>query len=198
MGLDVKKRDASKLFDPDGQGKRDALLVIAYPSFNVNEMIAVDDAWKAMVKRRQESNSENPIPPVVIFNGELERIFSGYYPPLFYRRLAKVASVKDGGVLASKGSEATYYIKNFKGLNPGILYRCWCVMGEKEAEELEKGKERKKEKKKKKKSSLTLSPFFRLPLPTGRAPGRFSAAGSAPTAATAAPSASGARTKGPA
>ena len=129
MGLDVKKRDASKLFDPDGQGQRDELLVIAYPSFNVNELIAVDDAWKAMKKRREEakgdSSSKKPAPAVIIFNGELERIYSGYYPPMFYRRLAKVASKKDGGVLASEGSDATYYIKNFKGLNPGILYRCW-------------------------------------------------------------------------
>jgi len=131
MGLDVKKRDASKLFDPDGKGERDELLVIAYPSFNVNEMIAVDDAWKAMTARRAKAkaaegaSSSKPPPPVVIFNGELERIYSGYYPPMFYRRLAKVASAKDGGVLASAGSDATYYIKNFKGSNPGILYRCW-------------------------------------------------------------------------
>lgn len=123
MGLDVKKRDASALFDPDGESKRDSLLVIAYPSFNVNEMIAVDDAWRAMKKRRE--GNQNPVPPVIVFNGELERIYSGYYPPVFYRRLAKVASKKDGGILASEGSEATYYIKNFKGLNPGILYRCW-------------------------------------------------------------------------
>ena len=137
MGLDVKKRDASKLFDPDGEGRRDALLVIAYPSFNVNEMIAVDDAWRAMMARRRSKRAESesgggenasgsaPPPPIVIFNGELERIFSGYDPPLIYRRLAKVASEKDGGVLASEGAQATYYIKNFKGLNPGILYRCW-------------------------------------------------------------------------
>lgn len=135
VGLDVRKRDASGLFDPDGEGRRDALLVVAYPSFNVNEMIAVDDAWRAMMARRRsgraaaggggEDSAPAPPPPIIIFNGELERIFSGYYPPLFYRRLAKVASAKDGGVLASKGADATYYIKNFKGLNPGILYRCW-------------------------------------------------------------------------
>lgn len=133
MGLDVKKRDASQLFDPQGNGKRDALLVIAYPSFNVNEMIAVDDAWKAMTARAAANNKEDGkdggvVVPIVIFNGELERIFSGYYPPLFYRRLARVASAKDGGILASPGSDATYYIKNFKGLNPGILYRCWWVV----------------------------------------------------------------------
>lgn len=127
MGLDVKKRDPSQLFDPQGDGERDALLVIAYPSFNVNEMIAVDDAWKAMTKRAAARNGEGgaAVVPIVIFNGELERIFSGYYPPLFYRRLSRVASAKDGGILASPGSDATYYIKNFKGLNPGILYRCW-------------------------------------------------------------------------
>ena len=130
MGLDPFKRDASKLFDPDGEGKRDSLSLVAYPSFNVNEMIAVDDAWRAMVARRRskennDAGSNPPPPPIIIFNGELERIYSGYYPPLFYRRLAKVASAKDGGILASRGCEATFYLKNFKGLNPGILFRCW-------------------------------------------------------------------------
>lgn len=120
LGLDVRRRDPTRLLDPDGSGERDALAVIAYPSFNVNEMIAVDDMWRAMVERRR---AKEPV-PVVIFNGELERIYSNYYPPLFYRRLHKVN--QSGGILASEGSDATFYLKNFKSVsNPAILYRCW-------------------------------------------------------------------------
>lgn len=51
--------------------------------------------------------------PLVIFNGELDRIRSGYYPPFFYPGLAKMAQDWLPQFCTA------FYIHNFKGRNPG-------------------------------------------------------------------------------
>lgn len=57
--------------------------------------------------------------PLVIFNGDLDRLRSNYYPPFIYPKLAKVGRDFVPGV------EAAFYVHNFKGSKPAALYRCY-------------------------------------------------------------------------
>lgn len=68
-------------------------------------MVAVKEVYDAVIGGTER--------PLVIFNGELDRIRSGYYPPVFYPGLARMA--KDW---LPKFCTA-FYIHNFKGRNPG-------------------------------------------------------------------------------
>ena len=54
--------------------------------------------------------------PIIVFNGELDRIRSGYYPSLLYPRLGKLAK----NFLPQ--FESAYYIHNFKGSVPGECF----------------------------------------------------------------------------
>ncbi len=87
------------------------LFVMAYPSFNVNEIIAIADLY--------EGSARDTGRPIIVFNGELDRIRSGYYPRLVYRKLAKLA---DDFIPLF---ESTFYIHNFKGTRSGALFRVY-------------------------------------------------------------------------
>jgi hypothetical protein len=89
----------------------DKTYIIAYPHFDPREMIAVEELWQ---KAAKESNR-----PIIVFNGELDRIRSGYYPSLFYPKIGKLA--KNFIPLF----ETAYYIHNFKGAGGGILFRSY-------------------------------------------------------------------------
>ncbi|KAK6947331.1 protein of unknown function DUF1995 [Dillenia turbinata] len=96
----------------------DELFLVAYPYFNVNEMLVVEELYKEAV--------ENTSRGMIIFNGELDRIRSGFvlymtkdYPPFFYPKLAALTRT-----LLPK-METVYYIHNFKGRNGGTLFRCY-------------------------------------------------------------------------
>ncbi|XP_009795524.1 protein LPA3-like isoform X1 [Nicotiana tabacum] len=89
----------------------DELFIVAYPYFNVNEMLVVEELYKAAV-----SNTSRKL---IIFNGELDRIRSGYYPSFFYPKLVALSKT-----LFPK-METVYYIHNFKGRNGGVLFRCY-------------------------------------------------------------------------
>ncbi|KAL9267356.1 hypothetical protein AKJ16_DCAP26953 [Drosera capensis] len=82
-----------------------------FPYFNVDEMLVVEELYKEAV--------ENTGRKLIIFNGELDRIRSGYYPPFFYPKLAAPSQN-----LFLK-METLYYIHNFKGQNGGTLFRCY-------------------------------------------------------------------------
>lgn len=98
-GIDINKADvAQRVLDSD------TLFIAAYPSFNVNEMIAVSELWEA---------TRDTGRPIIVFNGELDRIRSGYYPGLFYPKLGRLA--KSFIPLFTQA----YYIHNFKGSRPG-------------------------------------------------------------------------------
>ncbi|GJP47038.1 hypothetical protein CLOM_g6270 [Closterium sp. NIES-68] len=98
----------------------DRLFVAAYPYFNVNEMLAVDDLYRDVASKQGQ--------PIIVFNGELDRIRSGYYPSFFYPKLAQV----NKSLLPL--FEAVYYIHNFKGRLGGKLFRVypgpWQVLRE--------------------------------------------------------------------
>lgn len=87
----------------------------AYPHFNVNEMLVVQELYQQAVEESdrvrpmhavccpcsylnpnpQTTSSCSPCrhPPqsLLVFNGELDRIRSGYYPSLFYPKVAALA-----------------------------------------------------------------------------------------------------------
>jgi hypothetical protein len=78
----------------------DSLFIAAYPHFNVNEMLAVNELHESVAMKTKT--------PIVVYNGELDRIRSGYYPALFYPKLAALNDT----FLPS--FDAAYYIHNFK------------------------------------------------------------------------------------
>lgn len=89
----------------------DELFLVAYPYFNVNEMLVVEELYKEAVL-----NTERKL---IVFNGELDRIRSGYYPSFFYPKLAALTKS------FLPAMETVYYIHNFKGRNGGTLFRCY-------------------------------------------------------------------------
>ncbi|KAJ8432934.1 hypothetical protein Cgig2_023064 [Carnegiea gigantea] len=89
----------------------DELFLVAYPYFNVNEMLVVEELYKDAVANTSRQ--------LIIFNGEIDRIRSGYYPPFFYPKLASLTKT-----LFPK-METVYYIHNFKGKSGGTLFRCY-------------------------------------------------------------------------
>ncbi|KAG2451997.1 hypothetical protein HYH02_003039 [Chlamydomonas schloesseri] len=100
-------------FDPVKLVKdTDDLLVVAYPSFNPREELsAVYELYQQKAKARRM--------PIVIFNGELDRVRGGYYPSVFFPEIAKF-----GKELFPLMTTA-YYIHNFKGTRPATLFRCY-------------------------------------------------------------------------
>lgn len=89
----------------------DELFLVAYPYFNVNEMLVVEELYKEAVIDTPRK--------MIIFNGELDRIRSGYYPSFFYPKLAALSQT------FLPKMETVYYIHNFKGRNGGVLFRCY-------------------------------------------------------------------------
>lgn len=89
----------------------DEVFIAAYPYFNVSEMLVVEELYNEAV-----ANTERKL---IIFNGELDRIRSGYYPSFFYPKLAALSKT-----LFPK-METVYYIHNFKGIKGGTLFRCY-------------------------------------------------------------------------
>ncbi|CAN1174908.1 hypothetical protein LINPERHAP2_LOCUS31613 [Linum perenne] len=89
----------------------DELFLVGYPYFNVNEMLVVEELYNEAVA--------NTARKMIIFNGELDRIRSGYYPSFFYPKLASLTKT------FFPFMETVYYVHNFKGRNGGILFRCY-------------------------------------------------------------------------
>ena len=71
------------------------------------EMIQVGDLYEGVAK---SSGS-----PIVVFNGELDRIRSGYYPALFFPKLGQLAKT------FIPKFETAFYIHNFKGSRGGTV-----------------------------------------------------------------------------
>eukprot|EP00850_Spirogloea_muscicola_P007841 SM000040S14853 [mRNA] locus=s40:733852:735758:+ [translate_table: standard] len=95
----------------------DEVFIAAYPHFNVNEMLAVEDLWSTAARPAGK--------PIIIFNGELDRI---HYPAFFYPKLGRLAKS------FLPHLEAAYYLHNFKGSRGGKLFRAypgpWQVLRE--------------------------------------------------------------------
>ncbi|XP_072980384.1 protein LPA3 isoform X2 [Typha angustifolia] len=89
----------------------DEIFLVAYPYFNVNEMLVVEELYKEAVVDTDRK--------LIIFNGELDRIRSGYYPPFFYPKLGALSKSFLPKI------ETVYYVHNFKGRNGGTLFRSY-------------------------------------------------------------------------
>ncbi|XP_042471048.1 protein LPA3 [Zingiber officinale] len=89
----------------------DEIFLVAYPYFNVNEMLVVEELYNEAVLNTGRK--------LIIFNGELDRIRSGYYPQFFYPKLAALSKT------FLPKMETVYYIHNFKGLKGGTLFRSY-------------------------------------------------------------------------
>ncbi|EFJ06896.1 hypothetical protein SELMODRAFT_134592 [Selaginella moellendorffii] len=89
----------------------DATFVVAYPFFNPNEMLAVEELYRESAK---ESGC-----PIIVINGDLDKIRNGYYPPFFYPKLGALAKT------FLPDFETVYYIHNFKGRFAGTLFRAY-------------------------------------------------------------------------
>lgn len=57
--------------------------------------------------------------PMIIFNGELDRIRGGYFPGLLYPSIARLERE------FVPNATAAYYIHNFKGRRPGEDFQLW-------------------------------------------------------------------------
>ena len=57
--------------------------------------------------------------PLIIFNGELDRLRGGYYPAWGFPELAKISKEFLPQV------ECAYFIHNFKGSRPGVFEIFW-------------------------------------------------------------------------
>ncbi|KAK9814690.1 hypothetical protein WJX72_009846 [[Myrmecia] bisecta] len=106
LGIDINKFNLATRAQAT-----DDLFIIAYPHFNVNEMIAVEELYSGA--------AEASGVPIIVFNGELDRIRSGYYPSLFYPKIGRLAKQ------FIPKFEVCYYIHNFKGTRGGVLFRCY-------------------------------------------------------------------------
>ncbi|GER26775.1 hypothetical protein STAS_02441 [Striga asiatica] len=102
---------ATKVKMADRVKPEDELFLVGYPYFNVNEMLVVEELYKEAVEKTNRK--------LIIFNGELDRIRSGYYPPFFYPKLAALCNS------FFPKMETVYYIHNFKGRNGGALFRSY-------------------------------------------------------------------------
>merc|ERR1712070_1145322 len=89
----------------------DEIFIAAYPSFNVNEIIAIQELYSTVATSSGQ--------PIIVYNGELDRIRSGYYPKFFYPKLGKLAET----FLPKFGT--AYYILNFKGTKSAALFRAY-------------------------------------------------------------------------
>ena len=90
----------------------DKLIIIAYPSFNPKEELA------ATLEIYERKAKDLKI-PIVVFNGELDRVRGGYYTTFLNPTFARIE--KD---LMPKVTSA-YYLHNFKGSRPGTLFRSY-------------------------------------------------------------------------
>eukprot|EP00747_Dinoflagellata_sp_TGD_P017402 gnl/TRDRNA2_/TRDRNA2_125805_c0_seq1.p1 gnl/TRDRNA2_/TRDRNA2_125805_c0~~gnl/TRDRNA2_/TRDRNA2_125805_c0_seq1.p1 ORF type:complete len:482 (-),score=50.81 gnl/TRDRNA2_/TRDRNA2_125805_c0_seq1:457-1740(-) len=113
FGLQVEKSIGARC-EPD-----DSLYAVAYPSTSVDEMLAVKELYDDLTKSSGV--------PIITFNGEIDRIRSGYYGPAFLNPKLDRFNKE-----LLPDLETVYYIRNFKGRNPGVLYRCypgpWLVL----------------------------------------------------------------------
>jgi len=107
LGVNIQKWSPADLTKPD-----DTLYLVAYPSFNPREELAA--VYELYERRARDAGT-----PIVIFNGELDRVRGGYYPGLFFPGIAKLSAE-----FIPKFT-AAYYIHNFKGTRPGALFRCY-------------------------------------------------------------------------
>jgi len=103
--------DLSRFNPADHTKDTDELFIVAYPHFDPRELIAVEKLWRGAGRDSGR--------PLILFNAELDRLRSNYYPSLFYPAMARLS--KEFVPLI----ETAFYIHNFKGSGGGALFRVY-------------------------------------------------------------------------
>lgn len=107
----------------------DTAFVVAYPVSNVSELTCTRELYEGELGRGTGAR------PIVVCNGELERTRTNYYPPFW--NAGEMAPLRE----FVKVFEQIYFIHNFKGSNPAVLFRCypgpWQVMRRRRDDSLE-------------------------------------------------------------
>eukprot|EP00854_Cymbomonas_tetramitiformis_P009226 gene9226-10931_t len=109
LGIDFKEKFNERV------EATDEILIAAYPSLSKlsTEIIAIEELYSSVAAASGQ--------PIVVYNGEMDRVRSGYYPKLFYPKLGKLAE----NFLPK--FETAYYIHNFKGTKSAVLFRAYPV-----------------------------------------------------------------------
>ena len=96
---------------------------------NVSELTCTRELYEGELGRGAGAR------PIVVCNGELERTRTNYYPPFW--NAGEMAPLRE----FVKVFEQIYFIHNFKGSNPAVLFRCypgpWQVMRRRRDDSLE-------------------------------------------------------------
>jgi len=115
----------------------DEVLVVAYPTFNAKEELkAAREVWEACCLGREDGGDKvagaslaaagpaggggrGARRAMIVFNGELEKLREGYYPPMFFRELATLNREW------LPQMETVYSVRNFRGSRPAALVRSY-------------------------------------------------------------------------
>ena len=99
------------------------MFVCAYPSGNIAELTQTRLLYENI---REENESDAPASKtktkrksLVVVNGELDRTRSNYYPWFWNKN--EMEPLRE----FSQSFEGIYFIHNFKGTNPAVLFRCY-------------------------------------------------------------------------
>mmetsp|Transcript_34988 Transcript_34988/g.85749 ORF Transcript_34988/g.85749 Transcript_34988/m.85749 type:complete len:268 (-) Transcript_34988:2036-2839(-) len=96
----------------------DTAFVVAYPSANVSELGCTREIYEGE-RALKKANASVKQRPVVVVNAELERTRSNYYPPFW--NAGEMGPLRE----FAREFEGIYFIHNFKGSNPAVLFRCY-------------------------------------------------------------------------
>jgi len=109
IGIDLSGYDPAGKIRPE-----ERVFLSAYPSFDPRELVATDKVWKH-IQGSKDADGKT----LVIFNAELCRLRSDYFPALFYPEMARLSKEMIPAI------ETVYYVHNFKGVGSGVLFRAY-------------------------------------------------------------------------
>jgi hypothetical protein len=92
------------------------LFVCAYPSGNIAELTQTRLLYENV---REENESTKKKKSLVVVNGELDRTRSNYYPWFWNKN--EMEPLRE----FAQSFEGIYFIHNFKGTTPAVLFRCY-------------------------------------------------------------------------
>lgn len=105
------------------------MFVCAYPSGNIAELTQTRLLYENIREENESKKSKESDAPasktktkkksLVVVNGELDRTRSNYYPWFWNKN--EMEPLRE----FSQSFEGIYFIHNFKGANPAVLFRCY-------------------------------------------------------------------------
>ena len=105
------------------------MFVCAYPSGNIAELTQTRLLYENIREENESKKSKESDAPasktktkkksLVVVNGELDRTRSNYYPWFWNKN--EMEPLRE----FSQSFEGIYFIHNFKGTNPAVLFRCY-------------------------------------------------------------------------